>query len=76
MTKEATIKLNSINDIYDFNRMVNTVEEDVLIKKNKYIVDAKSMLGIFSVDLSSEVTIIYPKNASAFDQYLQQFIVE
>lgn len=51
------INLNSVNDIKDFVNIVSKFSDDVDIASNRSIVDAKSIMGIFSLDLSKPVEV-------------------
>ena len=55
--KEATIKLQSIEDVKDFNRIVVFYDGDVDLVSGRYVIDAKSIMGIFSLDLSKPINI-------------------
>ena len=76
MIKTAIIKINGLNDVYEFIRKASLVDGDVTVVRGKYAVDAKSILGVFSIDMSRETTIHYPADASAFDEFIQPFIVK
>lgn len=76
MLKRAVIKINDIKNIYEFQKRASSVAGEVILSKGKYVVDAKSILGIFSIDTSTDVTIIYPSDDSAFDNFVQQFVIE
>ena len=56
---------------------VNITQEyayEILLKSGKYVVDAKSILGIFSLDLSSPVTVeIYDDHCDALLAKLKKF---
>ena len=54
---QRAIKLLNINDVYAFHKRINEVSCDVdLVSKNfHYTVDAKSLMGILSMDLTSTV---------------------
>jgi len=46
--------------IGSINKFVNTVkcyDYDIDIMSGRYIIDAKSLMGLFSLDLSSELTL-------------------
>lgn len=55
--KEATILLQSIEDVKEFNRLVAVYEGDVDLVSGRYVIDAKSIMGIFSLDLSKPINI-------------------
>lgn len=49
----VNIKLDSIEKIKEFNRIVCRFECDFDLEQGRYYIDAKSMLGILSLDLSA-----------------------
>ncbi len=51
------IMLKSINDVKDFVNIVNKYDFDVDLTSGRYIVDAKSIMGIFSLDLSKPIKV-------------------
>lgn len=55
--KEATILLQSIEDVKNFNRIVTLYDGDVDLVSGRYVIDAKSIMGIFSLDLSKPINI-------------------
>ena len=55
--KEAMIVLQSIEDVKEFNRIVGSYEGDVDLVSGRYVIDAKSIMGIFSLDLSKPINI-------------------
>ncbi len=56
MTK-LSVMLKSINDVKEFVRIVNDFAYDVDLVSGRYIVDAKSIMGIFSLDLASPIGV-------------------
>ncbi len=55
--KTLNILLSSINDIKAFVNIVNKYEFDVDLTSGRYVVDAKSIMGIFSLDLSKPIKV-------------------
>jgi len=55
--KAFNIMLKSINDVKDFVNVVNKYDFDVDLSSGRYIVDAKSIMGIFSLDLSKPIKV-------------------
>ena len=51
MTK-TTVNLQAINDVKDFVNIVMKYDFDIDLVSGRYAVDAKSIMGIFSLDLS------------------------
>ena len=57
-----TIKLNSIDKVKEFVRVITAFDNDFDLRSGRYTVDAKSILGIFSLDLSKPIELdIYGK---------------
>ena len=67
------IKMSQIKDATDLVQRATMVDGDVTITKGKYSIDAKSVMGIFSLDLTTGVTIEYPDDATAFDDFIKAF---
>jgi phosphocarrier protein HPr len=59
---ECKILLDNIDKIADFIKVVSKIEYDVDLVKGRYTVDAKSVVGVFTLDLSKEVKIIIHTN--------------
>ena len=55
--KEILVKLNSTTDIKDFVELTNVCEGNVTVYSGKYVVDGKSVMGIFSLDLSTPIKV-------------------
>lgn len=53
-----TIKLTTISDIKTFVTLANRHEEDLFLLSGNYKVNAKSLLGVLSLDLEKPVTIM------------------
>lgn len=52
LMKEIKVKLKNTDDIKDFNHAVTKIDGDVDLVSGRYVVDAKSIMGIFSLDIS------------------------
>ena len=53
--KEVNIRLNTVNDVKMFVSIVMKYNCNFDIISDRYIVDAKSIMGIFSLDLSKSL---------------------
>ncbi len=51
------ISLEKASQVKDFVQIVQKYPYDIELKSERYIVDAKSILGIFSLDLARPLTI-------------------
>lgn len=58
MNTKITINLNNFNKIKKFNQCVSTFESDIDLVKGRYVIDSKSTIGIFTLDLSAPVDVI------------------
>ncbi len=75
--KSFRIMLSSIEAVKDFVNKVNEFDFDVDLVSGRYVVDAKSIMGIFSLDLSQPIIArVYSGNTSAFEENLADFIVK
>jgi phosphocarrier protein HPr len=74
--KSFDISLKSINDVKDFVNIVNKYDFDVDLSSGRYIVDAKSIMGIFSLDLSKPIKVeVQNDNSEKFCDEIKRFIV-
>ena len=66
--------------VYNVNRFVNIVglyPFDMDLRAGRHVVDAKSILGIFSLDLSRPITLeIYQDDCGDLLQEIQPFVTE
>ena len=76
MSKKATIMLSTINDVKDFVATVSRCDYDVDLVSGRYAIDAKSIMGIFSLDLSKPIELeAQTEDPSEFFDHIKQFIV-
>lgn len=69
--------LGTINDVKSFVTVVSQCDYDVDLISGRYAVDAKSIMGIFSLDLSKPIKLeAHTDDASEFFAQIKQFIVE
>ena len=77
MKNKATIMLSAINDVKEFVSEVSLCDYDVDLYSGRYAVDAKSIMGIFSLDLSKPIRLeAQTEDASDFLARIKRFIVE
>jgi len=62
--KSVNIMLKSINDVKDFVNIANKYDCDIDLTSGRYVVDAKSIMGIFSLDLSKPIKVEIHSNDS------------
>ncbi|MGE4284636.1 MAG: HPr family phosphocarrier protein [Clostridia bacterium] len=74
--KTFNIMLHSINDVKNFVNLVNRFDFDVDLSSGRYIVDAKSIMGIFSLDLSKPIKVeVHSDNCDSFLEEVKTFII-
>jgi phosphotransferase system HPr-like phosphotransfer protein len=74
--KTAKIRLSTIEDVRDFVEVVRQFEGDIDLASGRYIVDAKSIMGIFSLDLMSPITLTaYADNCDKLMESLKKYII-
>ena len=55
--KTVTITLNSIDKVKNFVNDITRFNSDFDLVSGRYVIDAKSIMGIFSLDLSRPITL-------------------
>ncbi len=75
--QKVKIILSSIQDIRTFVNEVTLLDYEVDLEQGRYIVDAKSIMGIFALDTLSPITLVaHTNNADEFFANIQRFIVK
>ena len=54
---KRNIVLGNVANVQEFNRICGHMDFDVDLAQGKYLVDAKSIMGIFSLDLSKPLIL-------------------
>ena len=76
MMKSLMIRLNGVDDIRAFVNAVATCQYDLDLKSGRYVVDAKSIMGIFSLNLSSPLElVIYGEHEDEVAERVKQFLI-
>ena len=76
MTK-ATVSLQAINEVKDFVNIVMKYDFDIDLVSGRYAVDAKSIMGIFSLDLSKPIELnAHTDDADKFMKDIAKYIVK
>jgi phosphotransferase system HPr-like phosphotransfer protein len=74
--KTVTIKLKEIKDVYDFVAVVTTYPGDIDIVSGRYRVNAKSIMGIFALDLTKPLDLeILGDNPDEAIKALKPFLI-
>lgn len=74
--KKANIVLSTIDDVKNFVNKVTTCPYDVDLISGRYAIDAKSIMGIFSLDLSKPIEVAAHTEDDAFEELIKEFIAK
>ncbi len=74
--KSVPIKLSFAEEVKTFVNVANRYNYDMDLRAGRHVVDAKSILGIFSLDLSKPITLeIYADECDDLLNDLKAFVV-
>ena len=76
---KINIKLDTVDKVKEFVKEVTTMECGADLVNGKYRVDAKSILGIFSLDLTKVMTLELECNSDDEEKYkvaMEKFAVD
>ena len=72
--KSIQISLQMASSVKEFVNIVQKYAYDIDLRSERYVVDAKSILGIFSLDLSKPLTVeIHSDNCNELLNELKNF---
>lgn len=76
--KTYKILLDSIDSVKDFVNLINRYKSEIDLASGRYVVDAKSIMGIFSLELSKPllVTVYGDEELDEIESALQPFIID
>lgn len=76
--KTVKISLNSIDKVKSFVNDVTKFDTDLDLVSGRYVIDAKSIMGIFSLDLSKPIDLNIHDSVDSVDilEVLKPYIVE
>ena len=75
--KTTKIRLSSIEAVRDFVEIVRKYDSEIDLSSGRYVVDAKSIMGIFSLDLLQQITLTaYSDDCTKLFDELKDYVVE
>ena len=75
--KTAMIKLSLVENVNKFVNIVNRYPFDMDLRAGRHVVDAKSILGIFSLDLSRPISLeVYSDDCDKLLEEIKPFLAE
>ncbi len=69
--EEIKVKLGSIGAVKEFVALTNSYPFDIDLVSGRYAVDAKSIMGIFSLDLSKALTLVVHADGAESEPFLE-----
>ncbi|MGO5053385.1 HPr family phosphocarrier protein [Lachnospiraceae bacterium LCP25S3_G4] len=75
MENKCQIKLNAPEEVQEFVKSAGQCEFDIDVFYNRVVIDAKSILGVLSLDLSKILTVRYGGNNPIFEEMLEKYCV-
>ena len=70
--KTVNISLNSIDKVKNFVNLINRFDYDFDLVSGRYVIDAKSIMGIFSLDLSKSISLNIHADEKDIDQIVNE----
>lgn len=64
MKEVMKIKLSTANDVKEFVNVAMLCPYQIDVRHGRYIVDAKSIMGLFSLNLSEPLSVMIPMTAN------------
>ena len=71
--QERKIRLNATEDVKEFVNGASQCDFDVDVSYNRVLIDAKSILGVLSLDLSRVLTVRCHGDNGSFNRDLAKF---
>ncbi len=71
---KLTLQLNGMEDVKKFIEITSRHGENISLMNGGYAVDAKSILGIFAIDLSKPVELVCDEEDAVLMKELAPFI--
>ena len=72
----AQVLLNNIESVNRFVSKMSEKEYEIDLSSGKYLVNAKSMMGVLSLDLTKPVTVTAETDDKTFLEEITEYIVE
>ena len=72
---EKNIVLNNVEAAKEFVKAASECDFDIDVYYNRFLIDAKSILGVLSLDLTRELTVDCHGESREFDRTLKKFAV-
>ena len=74
--KKFQIRLSATEDVKEFVRAAGQCDFDIDVFYNRVVIDAKSILGVLSLDLTQPLTVQYGGQNDNFEKTLRKFAAQ
>lgn len=75
--KEFNVRIVTIEDVKRFVSTVMGFDFDIDLISGRYAIDAKSIMGIFSIDLSKELKLVaHTDDTAELEEAISDFIIK
>lgn len=76
MMKEKKIKISSVEEAKELVRKAMECDFDINVFYNRMIIDAKSILGVLSLDLTKVLTVEFDGENKEFEEFLEEYAAD
>lgn len=73
MMTEREIQFFAMEEMIKFSRICSKMDYDVDLRYKKSRIDAKSILGLLSIDLGEKVKLVVHGQGEEIDRYFREF---
>lgn len=74
--KTVTVSLNTIDKVKEFVHIASAIDCEMDLVSGRYVIDAKSIMGIFSMDLCKKLNLNIHSEDDSIAEKFRDFIVE
>ncbi len=75
--KEFKVKITTIDDVKKFVSTIMLFDYEVELVSGRYAIDAQSIMGMFSIDLSKELNpIAHTDDTAELEEAISNYIVK
>lgn len=73
MYKKIKININTIEKVKCFVESIVKFEEDIDVISGRFVLDGKSIMGLFSLDLSKDIYVtIHTNDKDVYENFLEE----
>lgn len=75
MKHELKVNFDSISEVKDFVDSISDFAFDIDLVSGRYVIDAKSIMGIFSLDLNKDIIMVaYTEDVTKLKEVTKKFL--